>query len=203
MRAAGEARSARRSCRPAPPAAAAAPRPARTPGRIGSPAAAGCGSPSRSAPAGPAGRAAASAPVRWAPSPRLAAHAELAADDRLDAGFRAAWANSRAPNRLPLSVTATAGMRVALAELHQLLDLDRALGQRIGRVDAQMDEIGMGHCRWIILGRRRFVTLAESKCRSGLDEPAVIQREDAVHVVGERQIVGGDQRGQALRRARA
>src|SRR5262249_50375260 len=27
----------------------------------------------------------------------------------------------------------------------QLLDLDRALGQRIGRVDAQVDEIGMGH----------------------------------------------------------
>ena len=56
-----------------------------------------------------------------------------------------AVANSRAPNRLPLSVIATAGIASARHSCDQLLDLDRPGRQRIGRVGAQMDEIGERH----------------------------------------------------------
>ncbi len=70
---------------------------------------------------------------------------DLDADDRLDAASAQAVANSKAPNRLPLSVIATAGIALGAAELDQLLDLDRPGRQRIGGVGAQMDEIGERH----------------------------------------------------------
>ena len=54
-------------------------------------------------------------------------------------------ANSSAPNRLPLSVIATAGIASARHSCDQLGDLDRPGRQRIGGVSAQMDEIGERH----------------------------------------------------------
>ena len=44
---------------------------------------------------------------------RLGADIDLAADDRLDPGLGRHGANSKAPNKLALSVMATAGMRAA------------------------------------------------------------------------------------------
>ena len=97
------------------------------------------------------------------PLPGLAAQAHLAGDDGLHAGFRSDLGELKGAEQIAAIGHRHRGHGVALAELHQLLDLDGALGQRIGRVDAQVDEIGMGHCRSIILGRRQFVTLAESR----------------------------------------
>src|SRR5208282_714817 len=37
------------------------------------------------------------------------------------------------------------GHAVPLGELDKRLDLDRPLGERVGRMDPQMDEIGVGH----------------------------------------------------------
>ena len=56
-----------------------------------------------------------------------------------------AWLNSSAPNRLPVSVIATAGIAGLARQGGDLVRLDRALAERIGGMDAQMDEIGVGH----------------------------------------------------------
>ena len=56
-----------------------------------------------------------------------------------------AWLNSSAPNRLPVSVIATAGIAGVARQGGDLVGLDRALAERVGGMDAQMDEIGMGH----------------------------------------------------------
>ena len=56
-----------------------------------------------------------------------------------------AWLNSSAPNRLPVSVIATAGIAAVARQGGDLVGLDRALAQRIGGMDAEMDEVGVGH----------------------------------------------------------
>ena len=56
-----------------------------------------------------------------------------------------AWLNSRAPNRLPVSVIATAGIGASRARAGDLVGLDGAFAQRIGGMDAEVDEVGVGH----------------------------------------------------------
>ena len=48
--------------------------------------------------------------------------------------------NSSAPNRLLVSVIASAGMELALASLASVSMVERPLAQRIGAVDVQMHE---------------------------------------------------------------
>ena len=55
------------------------------------------------------------------------------------------WQNSRAPNRLPVSVMATAGMFSRLRQGGDLVRSDRALAERVGGMGAEVDEIGVGH----------------------------------------------------------
>lgn len=78
-------------------------------------------------------------------SARFAGNAHDAADDRLHARRR-----HRAGKLHRAEQVAAVGDRhrrhpVFLAELDQLLDLHRPFRQRIGGVDAQMDEVGMRH----------------------------------------------------------
>ncbi len=53
--------------------------------------------------------------------------------------------NSRAPNRLPVSVIAAAGMFSRLRHGGDLVGPDRALAERVGGMGAQMDEVSMRH----------------------------------------------------------
>ena len=55
------------------------------------------------------------------------------------------------PNRLSVSVSASAGRRSALASSASRLDRQRALEQRIGRMDVQMHEAGIQRSALAIL----------------------------------------------------
>ena len=55
-----------------------------------------------------------------------------------------AWLNSSAPNRLAVSVIATAGMPRVARQGRDFFRLDGAFAERIGGMDAEMDEIGVG-----------------------------------------------------------
>ena len=68
-----------------------------------------------------------------------------AADDRLDAGLAGGRGELQGAEEVVAVRHGDGRHVVALAELDQLLDLDRALGERIGAVDVEMDEVGVRH----------------------------------------------------------
>ena len=88
--------------------------------------------------------------VRWRAHARAfrlvrTRHRHQAAGDRLHAGVLGVGGELHGAEQI-------AGVRhrhgrhlLAARQLHQLLGLDRAFGQRIGGMDAQVDEIGEGH----------------------------------------------------------
>ena len=53
--------------------------------------------------------------------------------------------NSSAPNRLPVSVMAAAGMSRLLRQCDDLVGADGALAERIGGMGAEVDEVSVGH----------------------------------------------------------
>ena len=84
------------------------------------------------------------APFRRAPS-RLTSprrKRELAADDRLHAGVGAGRGEFEGAEQIAAVGDRHRRHLVLLAQADQLLDLDRAGRERIGGMDAQMDEIG-------------------------------------------------------------
>ena len=70
---------------------------------------------------------------------------ELATDDRLDAIARHLVGELERPEHVVGIGQRQRRLAVGLGELAKLGDLDRALQQRIGRVDVKMDESGVGH----------------------------------------------------------
>ena len=70
-----------------------------------------------------------------------------------------AWLNSSAPNRLAVSVIATAGMFASQRQGGDLFRLDGAFAERIGGMDAEMDEISVGH-------ERQYVGLSPSSANA-------------------------------------
>ena len=75
----------------------------------------------------------------------LAGDAELAADDRLQAGVAGGERELEGAEEIAGVGHGDRRHGLRLAERDQLLQLDRALGERIGGVDAEMDEIGVRH----------------------------------------------------------
>ena len=76
---------------------------------------------------------------------------EFAADDGLDAVAGDLVGKFQRPEHVVGIGQRQRRLAVRLGEFRQLLDLDRPLQQRIGRVDVEMDKSGMGH------GRRRLL----------------------------------------------
>ena len=128
--------------------------------------------------------------------------------------FLAAAQNCIAPNRLASSVTATAGI-AGPAGLGQRLDADRALQQREGGADAQVDEVGVGHGGRLLRRERYPRPDAGHKATARTPIHSFLRRlagrhaaargataaagkaEGRVHARGEVRVVGGDQRGGA------
>jgi hypothetical protein len=89
------------------------------------------------------------------PALLLAGNAELTADDRLQAGVARGERELEGAEEIAGVGHGDGRHGLRLAERDQLLQLDRALRERIGGVDAEMDEIGMRHGRRIPQSRPR------------------------------------------------
>ena len=74
---------------------------------------------------------------------------ELAANDRLHARILGRQGEFQCAEQVAGIGDRHRRHPLAAAEIDQLLDLDGAFGQRVGRMDAEMDEIGVGHGRMI------------------------------------------------------
>ena len=70
---------------------------------------------------------------------------DLATDDRLHPGLGAGDGEFKRAEQVSAVGDRHRRHRFAAAQLHQLLDFDRAGRQRVGAVDAEMDEIGERH----------------------------------------------------------
>jgi len=88
---------------------------------------------------------------------RRSRHCELAADDRLYAGLARREREFQRAEQITAIGHRDRRHAMRNAELYQLLDADRTFGQRVSRMNAEMDEIGVRH-RTIIhdsRGRRK------------------------------------------------
>ena len=72
-------------------------------------------------------------------------HRELAADDRLNPFRGRRHGELQRAEEVVGIGHRDGGHGLADAKLHEIRDLDRPFGQRIGRMDPEMDEIGVGH----------------------------------------------------------
>ena len=74
---------------------------------------------------------------------------QLAGDDRLHARILGRQGEFQRAEQIAAIGDRHRRHALTAAEVDQLLDLDGAFGQRVGRMDAQMDEIGVRHGRMI------------------------------------------------------
>ena len=80
-----------------------------------------------------------------APALAVPPQRDLAADDRLNAGFGREAGELQGTEEIAAVGHGDRGHLLGPAKLDQGLELDRAFRQRIGGMDPQMDEIGVGH----------------------------------------------------------
>ena len=77
---------------------------------------------------------------------------QFAADDRLDAVAGELVGKLQRPEHVVGVGQRQSRLAVRLGQFRELLDLDRALQQRIGGMDVEMDKSGIGHGRGRLLG---------------------------------------------------
>src|SRR5207253_8156742 len=75
----------------------------------------------------------------------LTADADIAADNGLDAGLGGVLREFQGAEEIVAVGYGDRGHRLVLGERHDLVELVRSFGERIGRADFQMDEIGDSH----------------------------------------------------------
>ena len=105
----------------------------------------------------------------------LAPDAQLAADDRLHAGLGRGRGEFERAEQIAGVGDGDRRHGLGAAQRHDLVDLERALGQRIGGVDAEMDEIGVRHSGFPI-GRRMSALINSTKPRASHERPNDLPR---------------------------
>ncbi len=105
--------------------------------------------------------------------------AERAADDRLDAGAGHLLGEFQRTEHVVGVGQRQRRLAVLFGKLRQPRDRQRALEQRIGRMDVQMDEAGLSGCCYWTSDHCSGTLLRASRCRARADRSMATTRCDS------------------------